>query len=305
MSACRAEHSPADLDSVEFMASADVLDLTEARAKIARAKELHDELATALAQWQQTGGVEAQSRPSSQFMCYFGFVKVNAEPPINLAMRAGETLHALRSALDYTAFQIYLANGGTSDGEKAHTVAFPIVTDPAKFDRVVAGKVPGAWPAAVAELRAVQQFAEPPPDPPPVFGVIPPLLSRLATLGGTDKHRNLTLFATGALAAEGIGPEIQPWFSMQIRIYVPGPVLPITPGQKVEVSLVMLSPKPASHPDEALQWNTGIKFERPVPPTIKFGFRANDDTQIDAGELPEAIDLVESIVERFAELEGP
>jgi len=183
-----------------------VLDLADARAKVSRARELHDEFTAALTDWQDTGGVEAQSRRSHQFVCYFGYVKVNAAPPINLALRAGEILHALRTALDYTAFQIYLTNGGTSDGPNAHKVAFPIVTDPAKWERVVAGKVPGAWPAAIADLRAVQQFAPPTPDPPPVFGVIPPLLSRLATLGGTDKHRNLSLFATGAWSVEGIAP---------------------------------------------------------------------------------------------------
>ena len=47
-----------------------------------------------------------------------------------------------------------------------------------------------------------------------------------------------------------------------------------------------MSPEPASHPDDALLWKSGIKFERPDPPEIKFGFRANDGTQIDAGELP-------------------
>ena len=46
-------------------------------------------------------------------------------------------------------------------------------------------------------------------------------------------------------------------------------------------------------------------MERPDPPKLSFGFRANDGTQIDAGELPGAIDLVESIVQRFATLTGP
>jgi hypothetical protein len=139
-----------------------VLDLADARAKLERAKELHGELTAALTQWQDSGGVEAQVRPSHEFICYTGYAKVNSEPPINIALRAGEVLHALRTALDYTAFQIYLANGGTPDGEKAHTVQFPIVTDPAKWEATVARQVHNAWPTAVAELRAVQQFASPP-----------------------------------------------------------------------------------------------------------------------------------------------
>ena len=64
-----------------------------------------------------SGGVEAQSRRSLQFVCYMGYVKVNAAPSINLPLRAGEVLHALRTALDYIAFQIYLTGGGTPDGD--------------------------------------------------------------------------------------------------------------------------------------------------------------------------------------------
>jgi hypothetical protein len=186
--------------------------------------------------------VEAQVRPSHEFVCYTGYAKVNTEPPINLQMRAGETLHALRTALDYTAFQIYLAGGGTPDGEKAHTVQFPIVTDPHKWEAAVKGRVTNAWPAAVAELRAAQQFAPTPANSPFPLPPIDPLLSRLATLGGTDKHRNLALFATGAWSEGVITPEPQPWYSTLIRINLPGPLLPTTPGPKVEVSQVSVRP---------------------------------------------------------------
>jgi hypothetical protein len=281
------------------------LDTTEAHTKIDRARELHGELAAAVSEWRDTGGVQAQSRRALQYACYIGYAKVNTAPPINLPMRAGEVLHALRSALDYTAFQIYLANGGTPDGEMAHTVQFPVVTDPARWDRVVARQVYNAWPAAVAELRAVQQFAPPPGNPPSPLPPIDPLLSRLATLGGTDKHRNLTVFATGAWSASAIAPQPKPWYSTIIQIAMPGPLLPTTPGPKVEVSRVFLQPNPAPYHDSALTWNAGVEFERPDPPQLTFGFRANDGTEIDARELSEAIKLVESIVQRLDRLAGP
>jgi hypothetical protein len=282
-----------------------VLDLTDARAKLDRAKELHGELTAALTQWQDSGGVEAQSRRALQFVCYIGYAKVNTAPPINLQMRAGEVLHALRSALDYAAFQIHLAGGGTPDGPDARRVAFPIVTDPAKWESSVAANVRNAWPAAVAELRAVQQFAPPPANPPSPLPPIDPLLSRLATLGGTDEHRNLALFATGAWSQSMIAPEPKPWFSMVIDIALPGPLLPTTPGPKVEVSRVFLQPDPAPFHDSALTWKARVELQQPDPPKLSFGFRANDGTQIDAAELPAAIDLVESIVQRFATLAGP
>jgi hypothetical protein len=288
-----------------------VLNLTDARTKIERAKELHNELTTSLTHWQDSGGVEALVRRSHQFVCYIGYAKVNTAPPINLPLRAGEVLHALRTALDYTAFQVYLAGGGTPDGPDAHKVAFPIVTDPAKWPRVVAGKVPGAWPAAIAELHAAQQFAPPPADPPSPLPPINPLLSRLATLGGTDKHRNLALFATGAWSQSLISPDmsrhpaLKDHYALSIRINLPGPELPTTPGPKVEVSRVLVQPSFAQHHDDVFVWETGIEFEKPDPPILKFGFRANDGTEIEVSELPRAIDLAESIVQRFATLTGP
>ncbi len=153
-----------------------VLNLTDARAKLDRARELHDELVAALNAWVDSGGVEAQSRRSLQFVCYIGYAKVNTSPPINLPLRAGEVLHALRTALDYTAFQVYLVGGGTPDGPDAHTVAFPIVADPSKWEGTVARKVPSAWAAAVAALHAVQQFSAPTPNPPSPLPPIAPLL---------------------------------------------------------------------------------------------------------------------------------
>jgi hypothetical protein len=61
----------------------------------------------------------------------------------------------------------------------------------------------------------------------------------------------------------------------------------------------------AQAPDDVFTWASGVQLERPDPPKIKFGFRANDDTQIDAAELPRVIDLVESITQRFAALPCP
>ncbi|KZS71655.1 hypothetical protein A4G26_06525 [Mycobacterium kansasii] len=286
------------------MAVTGVLDLADARAKLERAKELHAQLDAAISTWIDGGGVEAQSRRSDQFVCYKGFAKVNALPSINLALRAGEVLHALRSALDYTAFQIYLAGGGAPNGEGAHMVEFPIVDDPAKWDSTVKRKVPGAWPAAVKALRAVQQFKQPPP--PSGLPPIAPLLTRLRILGGTDKHRNLSLVATGAWSASAISPAIQPWYKVDIRIYMPGPLLPLEPGKKVVVSQVAAHPAgPHHHPDDTYTWASGIQLEKPAPPELKFGFRANDGTEINTRELPTVIDLVESIVQRFAVLPGP
>jgi hypothetical protein len=284
-----------------------VLNLADARAKLDRARELHAEVDLALAEWQSTGGVEAQVRPHHELAYYTGYAKVNSESPINIPLRAGEVLHALRTALDYTAFQIHLVGGGTPDGKDARGVAFPIVTDASKWESSVSSNVRNAWPAAVAELKAVQQFEPPQQNPSSPLPPIDPLLSRLATLGGTDKHRNLSLFATGAWAQNAFRPEMQGEHMVEIRIYQPGPLLPKVPGEKVAVSQVLLKPgaSAGAHRDDVFAWQPGIEFTRPDPPELSFGFRANDGTEISVRELPGAIELVESILDRFAVLTAP
>jgi hypothetical protein len=57
------------------------LNLDECFAQIVRARELHEELVDAINEWTDSGGVVAESRRSLQFVCYIGFVKVNAAPP--------------------------------------------------------------------------------------------------------------------------------------------------------------------------------------------------------------------------------
>ena len=43
------------------------------------------------------------------------------------------------------------------------------------------------------------------------------------------------------------------------------------------------------HHGDALTMGLRVQLERPDPPEISFGFRANDGTQIEASELPTVI----------------
>ena len=239
-----------------------------------------------------------------QFVCYIGFAKVNAAPPINLPMRAGEVLHALRTALDYTAFQIYLAGGGTPTGRtrtRWRSRSSPTPPSGSPWSR-------GTCPALG-------------PPRSPNFGRCSSSRHQRRTRPrrcrrSTRSYRGWRLWAAPTSTATSPCSQLahgrrarwtepQPWYATVIQIALPGPVLPTTPGPKVEVSRVFVQPDPAPDPDAALTWNAGVDFERPDPPELSFGFRANDGTEIDARELPAAIDVVESILDRFATLTGP
>jgi hypothetical protein len=95
-----------------------------------------------------------------RFARYGWFVVMNADPSENLALLAGEIFNNLRSALDYIAHQIYLKGGGEPDAKQAKYVAFPIVTEEARWDTAVAANVPYAWHEAVEKLKWCQPFVQ-------------------------------------------------------------------------------------------------------------------------------------------------
>jgi hypothetical protein len=285
---------------------AGVLNLSDSLAHIDRAKRQYDELLGVYRQWMDSGGVGVQVVRDPMFVCYRWNVVVSAEPRENLPLLAGVIVDHLRSALDYVAFQIYLAAGGTPDGPKADKVAFPIVNTAGPWESVVTKKVPGVWPEAADELSAVQPFSQ--------EGEEAKALPTLRGLGGTGKHRNLNLCAAAALSgAARTPPNLPPNAAVQIRlerapgrdIFDQGPVVPIEPGTAVEVASARVGPRPAPHPDDVFLWASGIQFEEPPPPHVDFGFRANNGAEVSLFGLRGLIEHVEAILHRFGDLQAP
>jgi hypothetical protein len=233
---------------------------------------------------------------------YIWEVAVVTEPAKNLPLITGQIIHNIRSALEYVAFQVFLAADGTPDGKLADKVAFPIVNTPDPWDSVVKKKVPGAWPEAADLMKAAQPFSQ--------TGEEANALPTLPGLGGTDKHRNLVLCAAAAFSGHAIWPAGK-GFGVEIRLarapgdIGKGPVVPIKPGSAVEVARAFVYPDPAPYDDAVLLWASGIDFKLPPPPTVDFAFRANNGSEVSLFALGNLIDHVAAIVESFADLQRP
>jgi hypothetical protein len=175
-----------------------VLDLSDSLARIAEAKVQYCELMNVFMGWMESGGIGVRTVRHPQFAMYRWEVAVSTEPAKNLPLVTGQIINNIRSAVEYVAFQVYLVAGGTPDGKLADKVAFPIVNTADSWDSVVKKKVPGVWPEAADLMKAARPFA--------LTGEEVNTFPVLRGLGGTDKHRNLVLYAAAAFSANAIWP---------------------------------------------------------------------------------------------------
>lgn len=90
-----------------------------------------------------------------------------------ITLLASETIHHLRAALDYLAYQMVLADVGKVKGK----TQFPISTHPAKFRSELKSRLPGIRPAHASLVEAVQPYKG------------PTWAGDLARLSNRDKHR--------------------------------------------------------------------------------------------------------------------
>src|SRR5262245_47335031 len=119
---------------------AGVLNLGESLIRLDRAKRQYDEPVDVFNEGTQSGGIAVQTVRHPEWVCYLWNVAISAKPSENLPLLAGEIVNNVRAALEYVAFQIYLVGGGTPDGDKAGSVAFPIRTTDEGWDSIVAKK---------------------------------------------------------------------------------------------------------------------------------------------------------------------
>ncbi len=272
-----------------------MLDLTDAFARIERARKQSEELNQGFMEWQKSGGLQCIGERDPQFARYGWFIVMNAEPSDNLALVAGEIFNNLRSALDYIAYQIYLKGGGDPEAKQAKSVGFPIVTEEERWDNVVAANVPFAWDEATEKLKWCQPFVQ--------LGQEITALPALRGVGATDKHRSLVMYAMGVFSISGTHPGASPGQSFVLLMAQPGPVVRL--GQPALLGSVFLTNDLKSGDEALVPWSEGVKLEPPSPPGVNFGFRASDNSEITIDAIPPLISYVEQILRRFEKLEDP
>ncbi|MGV9868832.1 hypothetical protein [Rhodococcus koreensis] len=81
-------------------------------------------------------------------------VQVKRSPPIQLSLPLGDAIHSARSALDYLAWQLVIAGGGTPD----KTTAFPISANETQFNKNFRNYLRGASTLSMTAVKALRPF---------------------------------------------------------------------------------------------------------------------------------------------------
>jgi hypothetical protein len=108
--------------------------------------------------------------------------RAETEPPVTLALRAGEITHHLRSALDHVVHQLFVANGlGVTK-----KTGFPIFSSRKGYEKRAPLMIGGVPDSASAKIQAVQPFHR-------GEDFKKDLLWILQALNNCDKHRLIPL----------------------------------------------------------------------------------------------------------------
>lgn len=180
------------------------LDLHDARSQIAWARQRGEVLHAGLLEFQPAIG--ARFVVDDDKAQWSWQLALTADRPLHLCHLAGELLGAVRSALDYTAWQLYLAGGGKVAADSSRDIVFPIAMKPGGWAKRRKRSVPFASASVVEAITAAQPFHS------PSSGLTE--LELLATLNNSSKHRLLTMAAlvnpsaemevTSAMTASGL-----------------------------------------------------------------------------------------------------
>lgn len=272
-----------------------ILDLTDAIKKISHAKRRGKELQDAISAWENERGLLTLEIKDDELAKFSWFVSMPREPAEDLPLIAGDVFGALRDALDFVAWQIYLAGGGRRDDKQANRVYFPISVSQSDFHKQLKGKIPNAWPESVERLLAAQPFNQPEENK--------NALLALHSINNPSKHRELSLIAAGLFSHSATFRQLpsENW-QLMISMTQPGPVL--KPGGLDLIAKVAICRPVGDNELETVRWSEGVTLDQPPQPQI-FPMFANGNGEIAMGAVPALVAHVEALVGSFASLEVP
>ncbi|GAA0611950.1 hypothetical protein [Streptomyces crystallinus] len=126
----------------------------EVRLKFERSRchlaELEDRIKSYLDR--EPFGVQPEEDETTGDLVYL--VEVREPPPVALSLPLGDAVHCARSALDYLAWRLVIAGGGTP----GINTMFPISETEKKFNGSFEGRLLGASASAVAAVQALRPF---------------------------------------------------------------------------------------------------------------------------------------------------
>jgi hypothetical protein len=225
-------------------------------AKIARASEHFDEAQRLVFDWQNSDSVKRRTRrdPATRRLHYIA----DAITPLpgRLALVVGDMVHNLRSALDHTAYQLFLANRGTPiDGKH---VAFPIEKSFGEYRDSSNRKLRDVASAAKAAIDALRPYKGGDDR-----------FYQISALDNADKHR-LLLVVAAQLRSVSFGnarvSEAMSWaLSPGSKIEMPPVFWKVAnPKWPLEVGDILAIDVPDAEPDPTTQFIFDVVFDETV-----------------------------------------
>lgn len=159
------------------------LDLSDATAKLNHAETLLLRSVATYEDWKKSN-VRIEYAKNDELLSEAWYLMIDDLPPVDFALTIGDILSNIRGALDYFAWQVYVASGGTAQDGQARNVYFPVLLPGKNWDNLVNAKLPGADPEHLAVFREAQDDRVGSPDN---------CLQVLDVLVNHTKHRSLTV----------------------------------------------------------------------------------------------------------------
>lgn len=255
--------------------------LTGPRIKVERAKEHFNRLHSEIRDFGATNPYEVSTKrdPETRKPIYY-ISRIDTVPP-SLSLLAGETMQALRSALDYLAYQ--LVRVGTGKPGPIRYVYFPISGSPQNYEARKTKILKGASETAVEVIDAVKPYKGG-----------NDLLWKLHELNIIDKHRLLIVTVGRIRSMDIVG-----MMSRELQAHFPGVNIPelagfIRPAETgpLKVGDVLFVGAPDQEVDKKMKFRVEIAFYEP-------GVCEGEPI---IGTLHQMIDFVDNLIPKFAPL---
>lgn len=273
------------------------LDVSGAESKIAWASEVLERSLRNYDIWSKSNlVVTSLIDPDKIFQKWVLHVK--SLPPSDVILGFGDTLSNARSALDYLAWQIFVASGGDPSSKEARYIYFPIASDSVDFNKQRKSKLKGAWSEAVELARSLQDYAVGIPHYRALQG--------LESLCNSQKHR--------ALHFAAVSPEFETSYQKGHWPVVDGELLvldytalenvPLYPNVTLTLARYWIQDEEDKLNESPLPRQTGVNYPSIEPPT-RYVSITDGEQWIHVHQLAELVMRVRDIVSEFARLPIP
>lgn len=228
--------------------------MDEIKFKIARARELIQELRDAVAEYHKSNPYDVRTRIDLQTRRLIYYVAAVKEIPPRIKLITGDVIQNLRSALDHLTYKLFITAGGSSASSRH--IHFPIAQDETTFNSAdTQRKMKGIAQPAIDAISALKPYR-----------CGNEILWQIQELNNRDKHR-LLITAGASFGSMDITAHMREGFGEILKSA--GAILPsifIEPAEKkfpLEVGDELFIDAPDAEPNPSINFNFQLLINEP------------------------------------------